>query len=104
MTRCDHPDHPHYDVWDRVTSQTTCETVAEIFELEARVAQLEDLRRWRPLSEDPKGDGQIVVRFLHSGNDYQALVWADRVPEYSPRIRDAGKWAYLPGQEPKEDP
>lgn len=71
----------------------------------AAVARLEDLRRWRPMSEHPNDARPVLVQhpirgILEIHAQFINGIW--RGMDFAGRLGDY-LWTYIPGQEPKEE-
>lgn len=108
----DDPLHPSYPIWNRVTSRTTNATVDEIAALEKKVSSLQDLRRWRPMTESPIDQRQVYVRRVRKGPEdleedlprygEKSLAGWRFCGAYGGKPLSDWEWTYIPGQEPKD--
>lgn len=87
----------------------------KIRSLEEKIARIEDLRRWRPMSELPidgrwvlgrekcdKDEGDWTGREIPGSVHFYDGGWCNsECRPYQPKPND--EWAYIPGQEPKEE-
>ena len=77
--------------------------------LEAQIARLEDLRRWRPMTEFPADERRVLVRLRENHDWFEAWhrsAGSWRVGSYV--LGDGSshadqEWTYIPGQEPEGD-
>lgn len=78
---------------------------AEVDSLRSKIASLEDFRRWRPMTEHPVDDRDVLFRSSKDGSvwleRFEEGEWSDRSQRIHMDYRYS--WTYIPGQEPAEE-